>query len=468
MKLAEVKLYSTYRKNKLIGNISVQFDPSAMVTVIQGRPFVPIKLARNVQVSGKNIVQGCFKFRGMLRNAIEEKEIVFHDQDGMHVVTEVSGSLAESGVRRGMVLAEVLDFSTRNNPAIRLKDTRRDMAYRLTFKYDLHEQLQKFENDQVYIKLQGASSKAVIIQHWDHHLKALPNHLGSLVKCTPKVFAFGIILSSKQTLANDKVMYSIFDLIQRYGCHLSHYVKSGNLKADPQNKLTILVQLPSHKDIEEQKFIASELMGEINVFLEDPQLKSVTAETAESVTMLKMICRQYVALRLAGYSVRDLESALTVSVFDHMHNQAAAWLGFQKFVTQTVEVNFNLNLQRSDLIKECVQSIYSKVQHLWTSDLVNSQMQAESDRMELVCLSEFFGRQIEDTVLLGNPATVKFFQDFLLDGQSKTDLERSQSRHNKDQRSWFEVFKWNFFKKEKKSNLENLRQTLCMSRGSKI
>jgi len=469
MKSAEVILHSTHGKNEVIGNISVQCDPSAMATKVQGRSFVPVELLRNVQFNGKNVVQGYFKLKSMIRNAIEDKEIVFHEQDDMHVVSEVSGSLAEKGVRKGMVLAEVLDFSANNNPAVRLKTTRRDENYRLTFKYNFHEQLQKFENDQVYIKLQGASSKAVIIQHWDHYLKTLPIHLGSLVKCTPEIFAFGIILSSKQTLANDKVMYSILGLIERYGCHLSHYVKCGNLKADPQNKLTILIQLPSHKDIEEQKYIASELMGEINVFLQDSMLKSVTAETAESVTLIKMICRQYTALRIAGNSLQDLENALTGVFFDDMHNQAAAWSGFQKLVTRTVEVNFNLNLQRSDMIEECVHALYSKVHHLWTCDLVNSHMEAESDRMELICLSEFLGRQIEDILSLGNSAIVKFFQEFLLGGESKDDLERTQgNRHNEDQKCWYEVFKWNFFKKEKKSNLENLRQTLQMTWGSQL
>jgi len=467
-KSGEVSVYSTYGKNEMIGKISVHCDVSARTINIQGRDFVPVELLRNVQVSGKDIVQGYFKLKCMLRNMIEEKEIVLREQDGMHVVYEVSGFLAESGVRRGMILAEILDYSSNNNPAVRMKDTVSDVNYRLTFKYNLHEQLQKFENDQVYTKLQGASSKAVIIQHWDHYLKKLPFHLGSLVKCTPQIFAFGIVLSAKQTLASDETMYHMLDLIERYGCHLSHYVKGGNLKADPQNKLTILIQLPSHKDIEEQKFIASELMAEINIYLQDSELKSVTAETAESVTLMKMLCRQYTALRLAGTSVQDLERALDGVVFEDMYKQSAAWMGFNKLVCNTVETNFNFNLlQTSDVFEECFHVIRSKVQHLWTCDLVNSQMEAEKDRMELIYLSEFFGRQIEDAISCGNPDTVKFFREFLLGGEAKEDLQRKQDGHqNRGDRRWFEVFKWNFFKTQKKSNLENLRQILRRSRAS--
>lgn len=469
-KSAEFMVHSTYGKNEMIGSISVHCDVKARAIDIQGRDFVPVELLRNVHVSGKDIVQGYFKLKCALRNIIESKWIVFREQDGMHVVSKVSGFLAESGVRRGMILAEILDYSSSKNPAVRLKDTLRDINYRLTFKYNLHEQLQKFENDQVYTKLQGASSKAVIIQHWDHYFKKLPIHLGSLVKCTPKIFAFGIILSAKQTLANDAIMYSILDVIERYGCHLSHYVKGGNLKADPQNKLTILIQLPSHKDIEEQKFIASELMAEINIFLQDSQLKSVTAETAESVTLIKMLCRQYAALRLAGNSVQDLECALSGVVFEDMHKQADAWIAFQKLVTNTVEVNFNFNpSQRSDVFEDCVHAIHSKVQHLWSCDLVNSQMEAETDRMELIFLSECFGRQIEDAISFGNPDTVKFFQEFLLGGESKEDLEKKQDSHkNRGDRGWFDVFKWNFFKTQKKSNLENLRQILRRSCASQM
>ena len=55
---------------------------------------------------------------------------------------------------------------------------------------------------------------------------------------------FGLVLSSFDVLSDDLFMEDLLDIIDKWDCRISHYIKGGRLKVDSANKLTLLMQMP--------------------------------------------------------------------------------------------------------------------------------------------------------------------------------------------------------------------------------
>jgi len=470
-KAAELCVSSSHSQNTKVCYISVASPMRAQIQTIQGRDFVRVELLRKHRDQNHNeIVQAYTKIKCALRDYIDQNLIQFTKIDGQDVVTHVEGDLRHThGIRENMVLAEILDFSSAKKSGIRLENAQNGVVYRLMFKLDFTKELQQFQGSQVYVKIQSSSSKGVVIKDWDWKLWNLDMHLRCLVKSTPRSFVFGIVLGSVKILNDDFIMYSFLDILEKYGCSISHYMKGGKVKADAANKLTVLVQMPTEKEISEQKIIASELMKEVydlfTPITNDYSMKFVTSEIAEVVTFTKMAALLYVANRMQGFPLEAyLERMQHTEDFDKVPS-TRHFMAVMEVVDRDPSINFDANFQTEEerlaFARSATQYVSQLIHGAWVCDLVKQPAQSEVDRQELINGIEFLGQGIEQIMARGDDQSVKFLRELLLDGRTKAELEQDTSIYNKGAaKTWMECFRWKFNKAEKERNLSELKTTL--------
>eukprot|EP00493_Phyllostaurus_siculus_P021283 UN21609 len=366
-------------------------------------------------------------------------------------------------------------FQRTKKQGIHIENAKEGLTYRITLKFDFIEELAKYQDSQVFVKIQSKTSKGVLIEHWDHYLRSLPMHLNCLIKSSRKVMVFGLVFSSVELLSDDIFMEEFLNILDKWDCRISHYIKGGRLKADSANKLTVLMQMPADAPIAEQRYMASRIMSEIYDILfpitKDHQLKCVTAEIAEVVTLTKMACIMWTALMVRGVSPDHLWQ-MVWQIEDEERKRST--INFLSKISQTAPICHPKKCFESldaclDFADECARKVHDELAHTWICDLVNQAPKSETDRQELSDGIAFLGEMIEAVIACEDEEDVEFLRNFLLGGKSKSELENDPSIYNKGRpKTWMECYKWMFNKRAKEHNLKELKKILRSTWGNAL
>jgi len=474
-KAAELSVFSTLQKDKVCYISASVNTHNAQMRKIQGRSFARLELIRKVRIGDVDVTQGYKKIKCAIADSIMSGDITFSKKDGRVFITHVSGKLVDEGVRVGMEVAECLDFNGPKKQVIQIENAKEGLIYRITLKFDFIEELAKYQDSQVFVKIQSQTSKGVLIEHWDHYLRSLPMHLNCLIKSNRKVMVFGLVFSSVELLSDDIFMEDFLDILEKWDCRISHYIKGGRLKADSANKLTVLIQMPTDAPMTEQKYVASRIMSEVYDMLfpitKDHQLKCVTAEIAEVVTLTKMACIMWTALMVRGVSP-DYLWQMVWQIEDEERKRST--INFLSKISQTAPICHPKKCFESldaclDFADECARKVHDELAHTWICDLVNQAPKSETDRQELSDGIAFLGEMIEAVIACEDEEDVEFLRNFLLGGKSKSELENDPSIYNKGRpKTWMECYKWMFNKRAKEHNLKELKKILRSTWGNAL
>jgi len=471
-KAAELSVYTASHDGKVCSITACVDTQNTQMRKIQGKSFARLQLLRKIRIGDVEVTQGHKKMKCAIADHVSRGDISFSKKHGRVFISHVSENLAKEGMRVGMEIAECLDFQGPKKQGIHIDNAKVGVIYRITLKFDFIEELVKYQDSQVFVKIHSNASKGVLIEHWDHYLRSLPMHLNCLIKSNRKVMVFGLVLSSFDVLSDDLFMEDLLDIIDKWDCRISHYIKGGRLKVDSANKLTLLMQMPPDESMAQQKYIASRIMSEIYELLfplvQDDELKCVTAEIAEVVTLTKMACIMWTALMVRGMTVDHLWEKLW-QIPDE--EKKLSTMNFLTKICQTTPICHPTKCFESldaclDFADECARKVHGELAHTWICDLVNQAAKSETDRQELSDGIGFLGSIIESIIESADEDDVEFLQNFLLGGKSKSELENDPSIYNKGKpKTWMECYKWMFNKQSKEHNLKELKKTLKSTWG---
>jgi len=154
-KEAELCVISTALKNKMCYISASVNTHDTQMRQIQGQLFARVELLRKVRIGDVDVTQGYKKIKCAIADSISHGDITFSKKDGRVFITHVSGKVVDDGVRVGMEVAECLDFNGPKKQGIHIENAKEGLIYRITLKFDFIEELAKYQDSQVFVKIQS-------------------------------------------------------------------------------------------------------------------------------------------------------------------------------------------------------------------------------------------------------------------------------------------------------------------------